>query len=111
MNCWGASLGISLHCDASDNASAHGAHVCYKTAGGKQAAEPVAYQLALLLPGRAQRVVQRDDLAMLNATRPAWILCECGFITNESDAFVLREHLDQVAAAIALGVKQYAEKL
>lgn len=111
VNCWCADLGVSLHCDASDNGDAHGAHVCYKSALGKHAADAVAYQLALLLPGRAQRVVQRNDLAMLNATRPAWILCECGFITNEDDAVMMREHPDRIAAAIARGVKQYAERL
>lgn len=111
VNCWGADLGVSLHCDASDNAEAHGAHVCYKSAHGKVAADAVAHALCLLLPGRAEHVVKRDDLAMLNATRPAWILCECGFITNPEDAFVLQNQLDRVADAIAAGIKNYAAKL
>lgn len=111
VNKWGADVGISLHCDSSENAGAHGAHVMYCSDFGKQLASPIAYQLTLLLPGRADRLVKNTRLAMLRATRPAWAYCECGFVSNAADAEVLRDHLDEVAAAISRGVKQYAAKL
>lgn len=111
VNRWGADLGISLHCDAADNHAASGAHVCYKSAAGLEIARPIAHHLGMLLPGRAEKVVKRDNLAMLNATRPAWVLCECGFITSPRDADTIRNHPQDIAAAIANGIRDYTAKL
>lgn len=97
--------GLSLHCDCSDSPSARGAHVCYRTTAGRRLAEAVAGPLCELLPGRAERVVRRNYLYILKATRPVWILCECGFISNPHDAALLRDSPESIARAIACGIE------
>lgn len=87
-------FGISLHMDASDNASAHGGHVCYASAKGAQLAAAIAKTLAEYMPGRANSTVKRTNLAVLNRTRAPWVLIELGFITNERD---IRKLMDDPA--------------
>lgn len=50
----GYDFGISLHCDASDNPQAHGAHVCFYPGSvkGSRLAMCIAEPLSRLLPGR-----------------------------------------------------------
>ena len=102
-----AALGISLHMDASENPSAHGAHVCYTTSSGSRAATCIANRICDMLPGRAGRTVKRTDLAVLNKTRAVWVLVELGFITNSGDLAVVREHRALLAEKIAAGVSDY----
>ena len=99
--------GLSLHCDCAASFSACGAHVCYRTAAGRRLAEAVAGPLCELLPGRAERVVRRADLYILKATRPVWILCECGFLSNARDAAFLHDSPGAVARAIARGLELF----
>lgn len=100
-------LCVSLHMDASDNAAAHGAHVCYFSANGKRLAEEIAMRLCPYLPGRAEQTVNRTDLYVLKNTRPVAALVECGFCTNEYDAAVVRKQAYVLARAIALGIAAY----
>lgn len=81
----GVSLGISLHMDASDNSAAHGGHVCYISTSGFLAAERIASELCLYMPGRAQKTVRRTNLAVLKRTKWRWVLIELGFITSKID--------------------------
>ena len=117
-NRMGSDIGISLHCDSAShwvggeeeaNPKPHGGHVCYYpgSSKGRKLAEAVGVRLSGLLPGRAEAVVGRKDLAVLRRTRPVWILCECGFITNPGDAEVMREHPEKIARAISEGVKDF----
>lgn len=105
INAGGYALSVSLHCDSSQKASARGAHVICKTAAGRRYAEAVASFLCPLMPGRANHVIMRDDLYILNATRCPAILVECGFLTNSKDADMLRHELPRIAAAIAAGIE------
>lgn len=100
-------IGLSLHCDCSASPLPHGAHVCYFSASGYRLAEAVAGPLCELMPGRASRVVKRDDLYILKATRPVWVLCECGFISHLDNAVMIRDEPGRIAAAIAEGIKVY----
>lgn len=95
---------VSLHCDCSDNADARGAHAIFKTLSGYALAVEIAERLAVLLPGRSQLTVQRHDLAILNQTRPPAVLVECGFLSNEQDAEILRTRPILLARAIAGGI-------
>lgn len=101
-------IGISLHCDCSDNPAARGAHVCYLSSKGHQLAKAIAKPLSTLLPGRAESVVKRDNLAVLKQTRPVWALCECGFISHPGDAHIMRDTPEKIAKAIAEGVQNYS---
>ena len=109
VNNGGYDVCVSLHMDASDNADAHGAHVCYTSTKGKALAHEIALRLCPQLPGRAEQVVKRGDLYVLRRTRPVAVLVECGFITNEGDAHWVAENPDKVALPIALGVAAFCE--
>lgn len=102
-----ADLAVSIHCDCSDNINARGAHVCYVSGTGYRIAKAVAAKLCSLLPGRAEQVSLRSDLAILTRTHPAAILCECGFISNPADAQIQRSRPADIAAAIASGIINY----
>lgn len=78
-------LGISFHMDASDNASAHGGHVCYYSTSGSVAAQKIADELCAYMPGRACKTVKRTNLGVLKRTKWRWVLIELGFITHKSD--------------------------
>lgn len=105
----GGTIGISLHCDASDNAEAHGGHVCYHpfSTRGQLLATGIAQHLNKLLPGRANGTVERPKLYILNATAAPWVLVECGFITNPQDAVIMSTNAKGIAQAIADGVADY----
>lgn len=109
VNAAGADLSVSLHCDASDNAGAKGAHVIYTSKRGGKCAEQIAKHLCALMPGRANRTVQRGNLYVLNNTKCPAVLCECGFITNKEDAYMQRHGVQTIALAIAQGVREYME--
>lgn len=99
---------ISLHMDASDNASARGAHTIFTSAGGEVLAELLADKVAAFFPGRYSKCMERDDLYMLNATRPPAVLIENGFITNASDLAKFKAELPDYVALIAEAVDAYA---
>ena len=100
-------LCVSLHMDASDNASAHGAHVCYYSTNGKRLAEEIALRLCAYLPGRAEETQKRTDLYVLKNTKPVAVLVECGFCTNKEDVAVVKKDPFYIARAIALGIAAY----
>lgn len=100
---------ISLHCDCSDNPSARGCHVCFRTLAGYAIGVEIAERLAVHLPGRAELMVQRKDLAILNQTRPPACLVECGFLSNEQDALVLKTRAILLARAISEGIIVWAQ--
>lgn len=102
-------LCVSLHCDAASNGAARGAHAIYVSGGGKRAAEAITRHLCPIMPGRAERVVKRTNLYILNKTRCAAVLVECGFLTNAHDADKLRWKAGDIAKAIARGVIDYLE--
>jgi len=108
INAGDDNLSVSLHCDASDNPAACGAHVCHCSAAGGKAAAAIAARLCRLMPGRAQPVVLRKDLYILKRTRPAAVLIECGFITNAKDADLQQRSAAAIAWAIAQGISDYA---
>jgi len=106
INAGGYDASVSLHCDASDNPAAHGAHVCYASAAGEAIARAIAAHLCPLMPGRANRTVRRRNLYVLNNTRCPAVLVECGFITNEEDAAALSGCPGPLMLAVAAGLSQ-----
>lgn len=94
---------IELHMDSA-SASARGGHVIINSGF-----EPDKYDTALaafisgILPGRAQTIVKRNDLA--NPKRAAakgypYRLLECGFISNTQDVKIFNEKTDEIAKGI-----------
>ena len=109
INAGGYDLSVSLHCDHSINALAKGAHVIYTSEKGGKVAGFIARHLCALMPGRANRIVKKDGLYVLNNTRCVAVLCECGFVTNREDAALLTSErgIASIARAIAVGVREY----
>ena len=94
---------IELHMDSA-SASARGGHVIINSGF-----EPDKYDTALaafisgILPGRAQTIVKRNDLA--NPKRAAakgypYRLLECEFISNTQDVKIFNEKTDEIAKGI-----------
>ncbi len=102
-------FGVSLHLDSSSNPAAHGAHVCYfpGSKAGIKLATAIADHLCTILPGRADHIVGRANLAILRRTRPTWVLCECGFISNKADASFIFSNIEPIATAIANGISNF----
>ena len=75
-------LVIELHLNAA-SPSAKGTEVLYKSSAGKKYAEKVQKQLSSVLNDRCIKL--RDDLYMLNGTKPPAILIETFFCTNKGD--------------------------
>lgn len=101
-------LCLSLHFDSSPNPAAHGAHVIYTSAKGKKVAEAIASQICPLLPGRAEQIVHRDGLYVLDETDCPAVLIEGGFLTNLHDAAFLKTELFRLARAIAQALKNFS---
>ena len=75
-------LVIELHLNAA-SPSAKGTEVLYKSSAGKKYAEKVQKQLASVFTDRGIKL--RDDLYMLNGTKPPAILIETFFCTNKGE--------------------------
>lgn len=106
-------LAVSLHSDCVESKSACGGHVCYKAGDdvSKKLAWDIAMPLAALLPGRANKVEGRTNLAVLNKpTQRPVVLCEGGFISNTRDAAVMRDHPEKIAEAYFTGIQSHFGK-
>lgn len=110
INAGNYAASVSLHMDAASVPTAHGAHVCYYSTSGKVLANEIAIRLCPQMPGRANRIVKRDNLYVLKKTKPVAVLVECGFITNPSDAAWVHTNHDKVATSIALGIAAFFDK-
>lgn len=100
-------LCVSLHCDCNDSPTAKGAHVCYNEAIDKPLAEEIAEYVCDLLPGRAQRLVRRTGLHVLNSSDEPHVLVECGFLSNPGDAKIIHDFPDKIAESITKGIVNY----
>lgn len=108
-NAWNADYFISLHCDASDNTLAKGTHICVYNKGttAEQLANSIIpYLLNLGLDGRANKIIERHDLAVLTHTNMPAILIEMGFITNPDNAKLMQTP-NALAHAIFTGIYNF----
>lgn len=99
VNKMGYDLVIELHCNASNNPVAEGCEVLYKSENGKKYAERVQKQLAKVFLDRG--VKKRDDLYILNSTKPVAILLETFFCTNKKEYKYAVLHKGKLAKLIA----------
>lgn len=97
------SLVLELHID-SDAKTAKGAHVIIKKGfAADKYDKALAAFLAGILPGRANAIVGRSDLANPNRAAKAGInyrLAECGFISNAGDVKIFNSKMDEIAKGI-----------
>lgn len=130
INAGNHDIAISVHCDSSDSPASRGAHICHHrnyhndgtytdSSKGKALATAIAGPLCKLLPGRADHVQARPDrtckpnkssLYVLRETNPPAVLIECGFLTNVSDANLMKTNPAAIARAIAQGISTYTQR-
>ncbi|HWQ51651.1 MAG TPA: N-acetylmuramoyl-L-alanine amidase [Terriglobales bacterium] len=101
-NEWGADMVLSLHCNSFYESTANGVEALILGTGGMAelfATELLSYYAsATRLYNRGIKV--RSDLGILRKTRAPAVLLELGFLSNLSDAEVLRNSQDVIAKAI-----------
>lgn len=106
---------VSIHCNASDNAEAHGIETFYRDGKDELLAQAIHFSV-VEGEGLDDRGVKVDTetlgkrLAVLNNPDIPACLCEIGFITNEEDIGVITNP-SLVASAVALGVMEWSESV
>lgn len=94
---------VELHMDSGVE-TARGAHIVIK--GGFDPDEfdtALANNLASIFPGRASKIVGRNDLQNVNVAANrgfGYRLAECGFISNLNDLTTFNNKMDEIAKAI-----------
>lgn len=100
---------ISVHCNSFSQSTANG-HECihYPTPNsGQKLAQAIQTELVKQIGLRDRGVKARKDLCVLTRTKSIAVLVETAFISNPSEAKLLKEKPDLFAKAIADGVKNY----
>jgi N-acetylmuramoyl-L-alanine amidase len=102
-----AALFLSVHCNASENAAAAGIEAFHAGAGG--AGEKFAQTLCRSLSklGRQVRGAKPADYYVLRHTVMPACLVECGFVSNPEEAAWLKNHVSEIAQALADGIIEY----
>ena len=109
-NDWGADIFVSIHCNACDSHEARGTEVeCYQMGGaGEILAQRIQTQLVNSLGTIDRGVKEMPGFLVLRHTDMPSVLIETAFIDNDADAEILRCRRDEIAAAIARGITDYA---
>ena len=97
----GATLFLSNHCNSADNPSATGveSYVHPNEVSGCKLSENISKRLSEVL-GLRNRGAKEANFAVLRETKMSAILVENAFISNPSDAVILRDKKQQIANAI-----------
>ncbi len=110
-NAWGADYFISLHTNASENASASGSEA-FAYARGTSAfrlGEDILEGLEETTGLRNRGMKVRPGLYVLKKTAMPAVLVELGFITNARDAFLMRDRPDLFAQGIYEGILDFTD--
>lgn len=95
---------LELHMDSSTHESAKGAHVIIDADfEADKYDKALAEFITGVFPGRADKIVKRNNLANSNRAQVAGInyrLLECGFISNPNDVKIFNEKMDDIAKGI-----------
>lgn len=108
-NACGADIFVSIHCNASINETAQGTETFTYSDDrkGERLANCINDQIVKSLNMTDRGVKYGDRLFVLRHTDMPAVLVEMAFISNASDAVLLRDNQDDFARAIARGVTDY----
>ena len=108
-NASGADVFVSIHCNSSANETAHGTETFTYSddTEGERLAECINNQLVESLDLTDRGVKYDDRLFVLRHTDMPAVLVELAFISNTSDALLLRDSQDGFARAVARGITDY----
>ncbi len=108
-NEWGADYFLSLHTNASDIASATGSEgfAFYRPSAAFSLGEDILREMSALTGLRNRGMQVRTNLYVLRKTDMPAVLIELGFITNPTDAFLMRDEPELFAEGIYRGILAY----
>ena len=108
-NMWGADYFISIHTNAADSSQANGTEqLVFRTAGpAYRLAEAIGTSLSEATGLRNRGVVARPGLYVLRRTAMPAVLSELGFITNPTEAALMRDRPDLFAEGVYRGILNY----
>lgn len=108
----GATLFISMHCNAAANSTAHGTEVLYypTSSKGKELAQILQTELIKATGLYNRGIKPRGDLHVLKSTKAPAILAELAFISNPVEEKLLAEKPEIFANAIWEAIKAYKAK-
>lgn len=110
-NTWGADYFISIHTNAADSPQANGSEqLVYRTVGtAYRLAEEIGESLAEATGLRNRGVIARPGLYVLRRTAMPAVLSEIGFISNPSEAALMRDRPDLFAEGIYRGILAFLD--
>ena len=108
-NAWGADYFLSLHTNASENPAAGGseAFVYSRTSPAFPLAEDILQWMRYETGLRTRGVFVRPGLYVLRNTAMPAMLLELGFVSNPSEAALMRDNPGVFARGIYRGIQQY----
>lgn len=108
-NSWGADYFVSIHTNASSQASANGTEVLVYTEPSTSAnlAEDILREVTEITGLESRGVKERPGLYVLRKTTMPAVLVELGFITNPSDAIRMRDNPGLFARGIYQGILDF----
>ena len=108
-NAWGADYFISLHTNASDNSAASGveAFAYSRPSRAFSLGESIVENLSATTGLRDRGMKVRPGLYVLKNTSMPAVLVELGFISNPSDAAMMRDNPRLFAQGIYNGIVEY----
>lgn len=105
-NSWGADCYLSVHCNSASSSSARGVETFYYKSS--TLADSIQTQITKdkSLYGK-NNGVKNEDFYVIRETKMMSALVELAFITNSSDAAILKDKQEGLALACAKGIIQY----
>ena len=110
-NRWGADYFISLHTNAAESAAATGSEgfAFSQPSRAFSLGQDILREMTALTGLRNRGMQARTNLYVLRKTSMPAVLIELGFITNPSDAFLMRDRPDLFAEGIYRGILDYTQ--
>ena len=110
-NAWGADYFISLHTNAAESASATGSEgfAFSQPSRAFSLGQDILREMTALTGLRNRGMQARTNLYVLRKTSMPAVPIELGFITNPSDAFLMRDRPDLFAEGIYRGILDYTQ--
>ncbi len=108
-NSWGADYFVSIHTNASGQATANGTEVLVYTEPSRASnlAEDILENLTNITGLASRGIKERPGLYVLRKTNMPAVLVELGFITNRADAIRMRDNPGLFAQGIYQGILEY----
>ena len=108
-NSWGADYFVSIHTNASSQATANGTEVLVYNSPSTSAnlAEDILREITEITGLASRGIKERPGLYVLRKTRMPAVLVELGFITNPSDAIRMRDNPGLFARGIYQGILDF----